>query len=178
MILTGGGCVVRLVVTDPFAGRLPIEGADGLVEAVDPGPMTLVIAKRGSTPKVAGLAFPEPGTVKSSGNKRLVWMGPGQALLCGVPAPAAKSLVCVDHSDAWAIARISGIRSVTILARLVPVDLRVERLPVGATARTLVGHMTGSVSRVAENMLEVMVMRSMAGTLVQDLVRAMRTSER
>ncbi|MCC5975705.1 MAG: sarcosine oxidase subunit gamma, partial [Rubellimicrobium sp.] len=42
------------------------------------------------------------------------------------------------------------------------------------TARTLVGHMTASVTRVAGEAFEIMVMRSMAGTLLHDMTEAAR----
>ena len=170
--------MAKLIATGPFDGRLPLEGRGVVVEAADFEPMTLVIAARGTAPKVSGLTFPEPGEVRSSGTKRLIWMGPGQALLCGAEAPKAEPLVTMDHSDAWAVARVSGDAGPDVLSRLVPLDLRVTVFPVGSTARTLIGHMTGSVIRIDEITLDLIVMRSMAGTLVHDLERALRTSER
>ena len=170
--------MVKLIASEPFAGRLPLEADDLRIDAYDPGQMTLVLAGRGKAPKVAGMAFPAPGRVSLAGEARLQWMAPGQAMLMGAPVPGLKSLRYVDQSDAWAIARLEGAAGPEVLARLVPVDLRLSAFGVGATARTLIGHMTGSVTRVAEDVLEVMVMRSMAGSLVHDVQRAVLTSAR
>ncbi len=166
--------MARLVATDPFADGLPLEGAGVAVTAHDPGSMTLIFAETGA--QVGALAVPAPGDVSAEGAARLIWMGPGQALLTGAPPPEGH--VTVDQSDGWAVARITGEAGPTVLARLVPLDLRRAVFPAGRTARTLIGHMTGSVTRIDDDTLEVMVMRSMAGTLVHDLARAIRTARR
>lgn len=165
----------RLLATDPFADRLPLGGPGISVTAVDPGPMTLVLAGR-DRPAIAGAAFPDPGRVTTAGDTRLTWMGPGQAMLTGAEPP--DDVPTIDQSDGWAVARLTGPAGPGVLARLVPLDLRPAAFPPGHTARTLIGHMTGSVTRADGETLEVMVMRSMAGTLVHDLERAIRTSGR
>jgi len=58
------------------------------------------------------------------------------------------------------------------LARLTPIDLRKTTFKRGHTARTLIGHMTGSITCVGADAFEVMVMRSMAHTLVHELSQA------
>ena len=62
-----------------------------------------------------------------------------------------------------------------ILARLVPIDLRDQAFPDGAAARTLFGHMTAVLMRLGPEHYEVMVFRSMAGTLAHDLKDAMES---
>ena len=79
----------------------------------------------------------------------------------------------VDQSDAWAVVRLEGEGAEDVLARLVPVDLRLVSFPMGATARSKIGHMSGSVTRVGEDAFWLMVFRSMAETLVHDLKSAM-----
>ena len=59
------------------------------------------------------------------------------------------------------------------MARLVPVDLRTQAFGVGATCRTLVGHMSSSITRIEKDRLLIMVFRSMAETLVAELKEAM-----
>lgn len=161
--------MVRLIATAPFEGLLPIEAEGTSVRALDPLPVTLV---HDTGDLVAGLEFPGAGEISETVDGRLVWIGPGQALLIGVEAEGGN---LVDQSDAWAIARIEGPRAEAVLARLVPLDL--SGMAEGQTARTLLGHMTASISRSSGG-FEVMVMRSMAGTLVHDLERAIRTSAR
>ena len=89
----------------------------------------------------------------------------------GAPCPALPAQ-CVDHSDAWAIVRLDGADAAAVLSRLTPIDLRATSFKKGHTARTLIGHMTGGVTRLGAQSFEVMVMRSMAATLVHDLVQA------
>ncbi|MFP4404374.1 MAG: hypothetical protein ACLFPZ_02115, partial [Rhodosalinus sp.] len=60
-----------------------------------------------------------------------------------------------------------------VLARLVPLDLRPQAFPVGAVARTLLGHMHAGVLRTRPATLRLLAFRSMAGTLVQELRGAM-----
>ena len=68
---------------------------------------------------------------------------------------------------------LSGAASVDVLARLVPVDLRRTAFPQGHTCRTLVNHMTASVTRQDEDAFLILVFRSMAQTLVEELHEAM-----
>ena len=77
-----------------------------------------------------------------------------------------------DQTDASAVVRIEGDAVEAVLARLVPVDLRIGSFAEGRTARTMVGHMTASVTRVGPMAFEVMVMRSMAATVVHELTEA------
>jgi sarcosine oxidase subunit gamma len=46
--------------------------------------------------------------------------------------------------------------------------------PEGATARTLLSHITVTLTRVGARAYEVMAMRSMAATLVREVAAAMR----
>jgi len=113
------------------------------------------------------------GRVLRSEAGRLMWAGHGMALLVDADAPDLTGLAAVtDQTDAWAIVQLQGAAVEDVLARLIPVDLRRDTFKVGHTARTMIGHMTGSVTRVGPDAFEVMVMRSMAGTLLHDLTRA------
>lgn len=123
--------------------------------------------------EAAGLTFPKPGRVSRSKTARALSVGAGQALVLG-PEVAVEGAACVAQGSAWAILALSGEDARAVLARLTPVDLRDAAFPVNATARTLIGHMTASLTRVGENAWEIMVFRSMAATLVHDLTRAMR----
>ena len=56
---------------------------------------------------------------------------------------------------------------------LVPVDLRDTAMKRGHSIRTQVVHMNASVLKLGADHFQIMVFRSMAGTLVHDLKRAM-----
>ena len=69
--------------------------------------------------------------------------------------------------------RSRGDNAVDVLARLVPVDLRDAAMKRGHSIRTQVLHMSASVTKLGTDHFQIMVFRSMAGTLVHDLKRAM-----
>ncbi len=120
-----------------------------------------------------GLRFPGANRVTASESARAIWAGAGIALVMDGKMPdLAGQAAVTDQSDAWTIVAINGAGTEDVLARLVPIDLRRSTFKTGHTARTLIGHMTGSVSRTGAQGFEIMVMRSMAKTLVHDLTRA------
>ena len=85
----------------------------------------------------------------------------------------AKHGAVVDQSDAWAVVSAKGPAVVDVLARLVPVDLRDGAMKRGHSIRTQVVHMNASVLKLGTDHFQIMVFRSMAGTLVHDLKGAM-----
>ena len=171
--------MVDLVAVTPLAELVPLEiGAVRMSEVVV-GTAQLVAPFKGQAAAVsaalrdaAGVDLPGPGAVTAGGDVRALWMGGGQALVLGADALALDGAAVTDLSDGYAVARVEGPDAEAALARLVPVDVRA--LGEGATARTLLGHMSASVTRVGAQAFEVMVMRSMAGTLLHDLERAAR----
>lgn len=178
------GLVAGLVERTPCDGLLPVIVGALTLDEVAPGPMTLVAPFRGREGAVAkvlqdafGLELPGPNRAHASGGARALWIGPGRVLLCGVAPPdaLAAEAAIVAQSDGHAAVRLAGAGAVDVLARLVPVDLRAPHFPPGSTARTLLGHMTVSVTRweADPEAFEILAMRSMAGTLVQELRHAM-----
>ncbi len=168
-----------LEALSPCAGLLPLRiGGCEVVEA-DVGPIFAVSPRRNADEtaltRALGLPFPEPGRSTESEGRRCVWSGHREALLMGFAPDAALCglAAVVDQSDAWAVVELRGACGDQVLARLVPVDLRLQAFGVGATARTQLGHMNASITRVAENVLMIAVFRSMAATLVHDLTRAL-----
>lgn len=169
--------MVRLIPQTPCAGLLPRTIGTVMLTEVDAGQITLVAPFKGQQKAVSdalksaiGVGFPAPNRTLGNG-PRAVWCGKGQAFLMGADCPDIPAAY-VDQSDAWAIVRIDGADAAAVLARLTPVDLRDSVFKRGHTARTLIGHMTGGITRLGVRSFEVMVMRSMAGTLVHDLTQA------
>nr|WP_255670582.1 sarcosine oxidase subunit gamma [Cognatishimia sp. F0-27] len=122
----------------------------------------------------AGLDWPSPGMAVSTDDGRVLWSGRDQAFLLGrEPEPDwAAHTALTDVSDAWCVLRLHGVGAEEVLARLVPVDLRMKAFPNNAVARTLCGHMTVLVTRYGPA-FEIYAFRSMAGTLVHELETAM-----
>lgn len=173
--------MVELKASDPFAGALPLRVGNVTVEALDLGWLTS-ISPLGEASKLSaaleqahGMALPKPGRSTGREGNRCIWFGRDEVLLAGPEPDAAlgAQAAIVDQSDAWACVKISGADAVEVLARLVPVDLRERQFKRGHTARTLVQHMTASITRTGSDALTIMVFRSMAGTLVHDLKAAM-----
>ena len=164
--------MVRLTERTACAGLLPVTVGTVALTEVAMGPVALVAPFRGQEAAVGaalGCGWPGPGEVLDG---RVIWAGQGRALVCGaVPALAGLAAV-TDQSDAAAVVRVEGTEAEAVLARLVPIDLRAAALPQGRTARTLVGHMTAQVTRAGPQAFDIMVLRSMAGTLVRELTEA------
>lgn len=170
--------VVRLISKTPCAGLLPRSIGTVTLTEVDAGVITLVAPFQGQVGVVSqalksalGVGFPAPNRMLGT-TPRALWCGKEQALIMGAVCPDLAGAACMDHSDAWAIVRVDGADAGAVLARLTPIDLRAGVFKRGHTARTLIGHMSGGITRLGAQSFEVMVMRSMAATLVHDLVQA------
>lgn len=173
-----------LKATTPCAGLLPLRAGAMRLEEVEPGRITSLMPGPGQAGALDaalraahGVGWPEPGAAHLGDGVAVIWTGLDQAMLVG-PAPdpsLAAQAALTDQSDAWAVVELSGDAGPEALARLVPVDLRAHAFAEGATARTLLGHMSVSVTRTGAERLRIMAFRSMAGTLVRELHEAMES---
>ncbi len=170
--------MAKLIAKSAFDSALPLTIGTIEMTEVDLGPVTFIQPLKGRGSEVSdalqqavGSGFPEPGAAAMTDTVRLMWCGPHQALLLGATVHLDGAAV-VDQTDAWAAARLSGSGTVDMLARLTPLDVRPSVFGPGQTARTMIGHMTGQITCTGANTYEVMVFRSMVGTLVHDLTRA------
>ncbi|WP_246455410.1 sarcosine oxidase subunit gamma [Sulfitobacter aestuariivivens] len=122
-----------------------------------------------------GLGAPKPGRATGRDGQRCLWFARSEVLLAGpVPDKTLEAhAAVVDQSDGWACVTLSGAGAVDVLARLVPVDFRESIFKRGHTARTLVQHMSASITRTGADTFLILVFRSMAGTLVHELKVAM-----
>ncbi len=127
--------------------------------------------------KTLGLTFPAPGaTVVSKGQGTMIWTGRNQAFLLDADAAPLQGLAALtDQTDGWCGLTLSGAGAADVLARLVPVDLRMSVLPVGAAIRTGLNHMNMVLWRTAADSFTILVFRSMARTAWHELVEAMQT---
>nr|WP_246849789.1 sarcosine oxidase subunit gamma [Rubellimicrobium arenae] len=159
---------------------LPLAIGAAHLSEVDPGPVTSIAPFRGQEAALSralgGAALPSPGRVQRMNEGRLVWSGPGRAILVGVPVPEGLSELAavVEQGDGLACLRLEGLAAREVLARLVPIDLRDGAFPEGATARTLLNHLAVTLIRIEPRAYEIFAMRSMARTLVHELDEAMR----
>ncbi|AUQ61837.1 sarcosine oxidase subunit gamma [Phaeobacter inhibens] len=174
--------MVELRVKTPCAGLLPLEvGELSLTEAPGEGMTTLapyagqVAALSAALEAAHGLRWPAPNRSHAKAGARIIWFGREMALLSGTrPDPAlAEHAALTDQSDGWAVVRLEGAQGDAVLARLCPVDLRPSVFKRGHTARCELKHMAASITRLGPKTLQIMVFRSMAETLVDDLKTAM-----
>ncbi|MGX9354613.1 sarcosine oxidase subunit gamma [Roseobacteraceae bacterium S113] len=164
------------------AGLLPITRGSVSLSEVEAGALTSVQPFKGKHAAVSaaldagmGAKLPAPGRSTGKAGARVVWFGRESFVVIGaaVPAPVAADAAVSDQSDAWAVVRLEGAEVEAVLARLVPVDLRGKTFKRGHTCRTILGHVTVSITRVGAQAFEIMSFRSMAKTLVHDLETAM-----
>jgi heterotetrameric sarcosine oxidase gamma subunit len=171
--------VARLLARTPAQELgLPLEIGGVRLSEVELGPVVSIAPFAGRAEEVAarlGAPLPPPGRVVTVEGGRLLWTGPGRALLIGRLAPDLSGLAgVVEQGDGIAAVMLEDGVVRDVLARLVPLDLRDREFPEGATARTLLNHMAVTLTRVGAEAYEVLAMRSMAATLVRDLAEAMR----
>lgn len=169
--------MVNLIAKDPLEGGLPLQVGKAHLQEMMPQAITSVTA--GATSrldlfnKASGVAFPGPGRSSGDDNARAVWMAPETCYFLGHAISMIEGYALTDQSDGWVVLRLAGEDARDVLARLTPVDLRPDHFGLGQTARTLLGHMQASITRVDDNSYDLMVFRSMAQTALHDLSRAM-----
>ncbi len=166
--------MAKLIAQSATGTRLPLEIGAAILEDAQPEAITWVAPFDGKTADVARALgrFPKPGETFEVTGGRALWSGPGQALILGAPVAPADA-AHADQSDAWTVVTLTGATAPDILARLTPLDLRDTAFPTGTTARTLLNHMTVSLTRIAPYTYEILAFRSMTQTLIHDLSRAM-----
>jgi sarcosine oxidase subunit gamma len=183
LILKEGAYVADLIAKTPCAGLLPVKTGGVTLSEVEAGAMTSLTPFKGQEKALSdalkaahGMMFPATNRATGKEGARAIWFGQGQAILIGPECDAGLgSLAAItDQSDAWAVVRLEGAGAEDVLARLVPVDLRVGAFKRGHTARTMMQHLMVSITRVGDNAFQIMAFRSMAVTLVHELETAMK----
>jgi sarcosine oxidase subunit gamma len=107
--------------------------------------------------------------------------GPGQWLVVGAAplAPGAVAdmerqlagaAVLVDQSHGRVVLGISGAAVEAVLAKGTGVDPALAAFPVGRSVQTLIGHLATHLTRVSETTFEIIVMRSFAVSLWDELI--------
>lgn len=167
----------ELIAKSALEGQSLTLGGVTLAE-IDVGPITSIAVLAGGAKAVAkglktiGLGMPEPNRFAEKKGARIVWSGREQAFLIGADCPPLEGAAVTDQSDGWTVLGLSGAGAVDVLARLVPLDLRLTACPVGTALRTQVNHMNAVVLRTGDYGFEIMVFRSMARTAWHELETA------
>ncbi|MEM9436017.1 MAG: sarcosine oxidase subunit gamma [Pseudomonadota bacterium] len=171
--------MVKLIAKSAAEGLLPLEGP-GVTVSEPPMERLTSLAPLGGGLEAAleaahGLALPKPNRTTGKAGARCVWFSATHYMMIGPEPDASLSAhaAVTDQSDAWCRVALSGPRVAEMLSYLAPVDLREEGFKRGHTARTLVGHMSASITRTGAESYELFVFRSMAATLVHELEEAL-----
>lgn len=125
--------------------------------------------------EVMGVALPQSPQRVAAGETVIVWSAPGQWLVmapAGRPGTSASDLgqalaglaSVTDQSDSRVIMRVSGPRAHDALAKGVMLDLDPRVFGVGATAVTLVSHISVQISLVQRGEFEFLVPRTFAAS--------------
>jgi len=172
--------VGRLASKSPCAGILPVEVEGCRLVEMHPEAIVSVAPYRGQEDAVSraldreiGVPFPAPNRFVQKRTVRAVWAGPSLAMVIGARVEPANAAV-TDQTDAWSIMQLDGPLAVDVLARLVPVDLRLSRFQCGEVVQTLLHKVNCGIARVHEATFEIMAFRSMSNTAVGDLAVAMK----
>lgn len=170
---------LTLTASTPATGTLPVTRGTMTLSLADPGPLTSIAPHKGQAGAVSdalkaatGLALPGVGTC-ATGKGAIQWFGRDLWLLSGVAAPDLPGAALTDQTDAWVTLDLTGPQGAEVMARLVPVDLRLAAFPEGAAARTEMHGMMVAVTRTGPDALRIMAFRSMAKTLTHAMIEAM-----
>ncbi|WP_439140461.1 sarcosine oxidase subunit gamma [Roseicyclus sp.] len=175
--------MAELIPISPAHGLTPVTLADVALHEAPLIPIWSIAPYRGQEENVTaqlkkslGLGFPAPGALLSKGAVSIAWSGYDQAFLMGAAPDARLSAHAAlsDQSDAWAQLVLSGPLARAVLARLVPIDLSVAAFPVGAAARSMLGHMNTLILQAEDRVFTLMIYRSMTATAVHELSQVMR----
>lgn len=160
--------MASLIARSPAEGLLPVSVGACTLSEEWPDAITALSALD------ATADLPGPGEVRRGEDGETLWSGHRQALHIGpVPAPAT-GIVQADQTDGWCIMVLEGADAAAVLARLTPLDTNPAMFRSGRTARSLLGHMNALFHRLGPDRFRILVFRSMAGSAVHDLTRAMR----
>ncbi|UWQ89769.1 sarcosine oxidase subunit gamma [Rhodobacteraceae bacterium M382] len=174
--------MVELSAKTPCDGLVPTTIGAITLSEMQVGVMTSVAPYIGKGQAVSdhlraahGVGFPDPGQALFGDGGQVIWFGRNQAVLLGAaPDEKLSTLAALtDQGDAWAVVRLAGVGAEEVLARLAPVDLRPGQFDPGQTLRTELAHMAASITRLSDGAFQIMVLRSMAQTLIHDLKSAM-----
>ena len=167
--------VASLIALTPCAGLLPLTVGEITITEIVPDALSSVTPFKGQKKAVSDALKTQVGAGLTGVNRRsgaVTWFGHGVWLVSG--AVSVEGAAVTDQSDAWTVVEIKGAGAEDVLARLVPIDLRVSVFKKNHTAKTMLAHMSITITRTGPDAFEIIAMRSMAKTLVHDLEVAMR----
>ena len=174
--------MAKLIAKSATEDLLPISIGTSDLRDATPDRMTAIAPWPGATAaaarvlKAAGLGWPTSDRAVRRAGDVCVWSGRDQAFLLGASPPDGLSAhaALTDISDGWTALCLSGSDAVSVLARLVAIDLSPRGFPHGASARTGLGHMMALIHHGAPGEYLIFVFRSMTAFAVHEIEVAMK----
>ena len=174
--------MVDLIAKIPMDGFVPLTLGNVTLSEMAAGPITSISPFKDTGKDLSAALKAAHGTAVPAANRstgkagaRVIWFGREQFILMGCEGDQglADYAALTDQSDAWTVVELKGAGAADVLARVTPLDLRSDVFKKGHSARSDLMHMTSSITRTGDDAFVIMVFRSMAGTLLHDLQRAM-----
>lgn len=174
--------MAKLIAKSASDGLLPVrigaltlsEAAAASITAIAPYPGKTAAAA--TALKSIRLDWPAPDRAAISGKAACLWSGRDQAFLVNAAPDALSEIAALtDITDGWAGLALDGAGAAEALARLIPLDLGPGAFPVGATARSGLGHMMVLIHRSGPQTFTLWVFRSMVRTAVHEIETAMKS---
>jgi len=160
----------------PLEGRVPLEPGIRAVDHLEvPRRQAIVaiMALDGEEAAVAaGLAAVSELSVRFVGPGEWLAVSPSEtpdSLQRNLSLLLAEAACIFDQSDGRVVLRLSGPNVRRILAKGVGVDLHPSVFAIGTSSNVLCGHVSVNLARTGENEFELIVMRSFAESLFDDL---------
>jgi methylglutamate dehydrogenase subunit D len=139
-------------------GRFGAEGAPGVtLSIIHPVTLVAVMARQGKIDAVAGV-------LKSMRSANVMWAGPGQYFVEGLPPAKLKeklgaSASIIDQSHARVVIRIAGSKARAVLAKGTPVDLHPDHFPLRKSVMTQMAHIGVHMTRTGADEFTISVFR-------------------
>ncbi|MDG1448620.1 MAG: sarcosine oxidase subunit gamma family protein [Ascidiaceihabitans sp.] len=174
--------MVDLIAKTPMDGFVPLTLGNVTLSEMAAGPVTSISPFNDTGKDLSaalktahGMTVPAANRSTAKASARAIWFGREQFILMGCEADQglANYAALTDQSDGWTVVTLKGAGAADVLARVTPLDLRSHVFKKGHTARSDLMHMASSITRTGDDTFMIMVFRSMAGTLLHDLQRAM-----
>lgn len=157
--------------------------ATNMVSVAPPRSIFSLSAFHGTKAKLdlaLGTVLPENPIFSVQNKITYLWSGAGSWLALGAEitdlATAKPFAAITEQTDGRAIFEVTGAQAKAALAKLVPIDLHDDAIPIGATALTLAGHINVQIWREADR-YALACFRSFATALYDALITSCREFE-
>ncbi|MEK1926475.1 MAG: sarcosine oxidase subunit gamma family protein [Rhizobium giardinii] len=160
----------------PLEGRIPLDPGIRAVDHLEVPRRQAIVTVMAADGEETAVA----AALTTMSEPSLRFVGPGEwlvvsqsetpdGLLRSLSLVLAETAYVLDQSDGRIVLRLSGPNVRRILAKGVAIDLHPSVFAIGAASNLLCGHISVNLARTGENEFELIVTRSLAESLFDDL---------